>query len=67
MKKSEACYICLVNSAVECLLYTEKVGGSNPSQGTSFRISSANLINFDSYSNLKVDPVIFNPSVAQSG
>ena len=26
---------CLVNSAVEGLLYTEKVGGSIPSQGTS--------------------------------
>ena len=26
---------CLVNSAVECLPYKEKVGGSIPSQGTS--------------------------------
>ena len=30
--------ICLVNSAVECLLYTEKVGGSIPSQGTNLRL-----------------------------
>ena len=27
---------CLVNSAVEGLLYTEKVGGSIPSQGTRY-------------------------------
>ena len=31
---------CLVNSAVEGLLYTEKVGGSIPSQGTSFVVGA---------------------------
>jgi hypothetical protein len=28
--------LCLVNSAVECLPYKEKVGGSIPSQGTNY-------------------------------
>ena len=33
--------LCLVNSAVECLPYKEKVGSSILSQGTSFRLHTA--------------------------
>ena len=32
---------CLVNSVVECFLYTEEVGSSKLSRGTSFRIDDS--------------------------
>ena len=36
--------LCLVNSAVECLFYTEKVGSSILSQGTSFYAKIAHQV-----------------------
>ena len=45
--------ICLVNSAVECLPYKEKVGSSILSQGTKFMESWSSLVYGDSLENCR--------------